>query len=438
MSTTTNSAILVSGITGSGKTSLLATLAEWVKKTTGKKSRLYTADGGGYGDKMEALIELGVVEVFRLRTRVGAGGEGLVEETCARSSFGWWPESFKNKLAGEVEPRCRMLPPVETVFTMSCPECESALMQASTQKGLTPQKCKKCNKIVTLASSKVTQVSQPAVHMEGVGACFFEGLSSWSNWQLMSLADRRGRNELHGEKSNIGSFKSGELDFDGNNRADYGFAQTAAERWVLNTTSITGLVVPPVWTALETKLEESGERAATWGPQIAGSARTGQVPQWVGDYLGAQQITVEGKDQFRLYLVRYVSPDGVPHPYKTRATPGFYPEFLADAEGAAPFSGFNLGKYMELREEAKKRSMEAAIREFGGKVIEPLAPSKPDEVAKAILAEAAKQVAVPAEVIAAPVAPTPTAVQAKTAAAPKAAAATAPVRRVPPPPPRRR
>jgi hypothetical protein len=360
---TTSAAILVSGTTGSGKTSLLATLFEWVYKVHKKKSRLYTADGGGYGDKMEALIALGVVEVFRLRTRVASGGEGLVEETCTRASYGWAPVVIDWK-TGEAEPRGRMVPPVQQVFSMFCSEGH-LLLQAESQKGLQPTRCPQCNKVVTLQSARVESQSAPATHMKGIGAVGFEGISSWSNWQLMSLAERRGRRELHGMQSNLGGFQSGDLFFDSNNMPDYQFAQSQCEKWILNSTSIPGLVVPPVWTGLETKVEETGDRAALWGPQIAGSARTGQVPQWVGDYLGAQVIPVaDGKHEFRLYLSRYTGPDGVPHAYKTRVTPGFLPEYLKDGDGV-PFSGFNLGKYMELREEAKRRSMEAATREIG-------------------------------------------------------------------------
>ena len=417
----TSSALLISGMSGSGKTSLLATLAEWLWKTKQLRTRLYTADGGGYGDKMEALIELGVTEVWRLRTRVGAGGEGLVEETCSRASFGWWPEEITKQ--GDSAPRCKLLPPVRTVFTMKCATCESVLMEAQAQKLIQPTKCIKCAKIVTLASAKISQVSTPAEHMKGIGAVAFEGLSSWSNWQLMSLSDRRGRGELHGEKSNIGAFKSGEIDFDGNNRADYGFAQSAAERWILNSTSITGLAIPPIWTGLETKLEESGERAAVWGPQIAGSARTGQVPQWVGDYLGAQVVQVEGKSEFRLYLTRYVGADGVPHPYKTRVTPGFLPEYLSDGAGP-PFSGFNLGKYMELREEAKKKSMEAATKEFGAI---PTEAKIPERVAVAEPTVSNSVALPPARITP----PAPTSSQPAQSGGP-------PIRRMPPPPPRRR
>jgi hypothetical protein len=303
-----------------------------------------------------------VVEVFRLRTRVASGGEGLVEETCTRASYGWAPVQIDWK-TGEAEPRGRMVPPVTQVFSMFCSEGH-LLIQAESQKGLQPTKCTTCNKVVTLQSARVENTSAVAAHMRGIGAVGFEGISSWSNWQLMSLADRRGRSELHGEKSNLGAFQSGDIWFDGNNRADYGFAQSQAEKWILSSTSIPGLVVPPVWTGLETRVEETGERAATWGPQIAGSARTGQVPQWVGDYLGAQVVkNEEGKEEFRLYLSRYTGADGVAHPYKTRVTPGFLPAYLSDK--SAPFDGFNLGKYMELREEAKRRSMEAATREMG-------------------------------------------------------------------------
>jgi energy-coupling factor transporter ATP-binding protein EcfA2 len=121
MAIATNAAILLSGDTGSGKSSLIATAAEYLYQTTGKAMRLYTCDGGGYPEAVEVAIHRGMIEPWRLRTRVGSGGEGLIEETCARASQGWWPKEFIDPLQGTVPEGVELQPWTTTTFVLVCP-----------------------------------------------------------------------------------------------------------------------------------------------------------------------------------------------------------------------------------------------------------------------------------------------------------------------------
>ena len=345
------SVLLISGSTGSGKTSLIGTAAKWLWLRHKKVLRLYTADGGGYGTLIGALVRLGIIEVFRMRTRASTGAEGLVEETLLLASQGWWPESFTNLERGEVEPAVRMIPPIVKTYRMSCQK-DHLLKETTDHREIRPVKCPQCQLAVTRQTAKIETSVAVAEHMTGVGGVALEGLTSWSSWHLQSLSDRRARNELHGEASNIGSFRSGDIQLDGNNRADYGFVQQAAERWLQAATTIQGLVIPPIFTSLETPAEETGV-GSIWGPSIAGQAKTAQVPQWVGDYLGTQRVTNEkGREEFRLYLKTWRSPDGRIHPYKTRAE--IDTEFLADAPDAKHFTTFNLGLYFDTLAQAEK------------------------------------------------------------------------------------
>lgn len=353
----TNSALLVSGGTGSGKTSLLSTIAEYTWETYKKKLRLYTCDLGGYTDRVELRIKQKLIEVWRMRTRVGSGGEGLVEETVARASRGWWPKQ------------------VDAHGTGDSPEGV----------GLVPW----------LAQDG----SQNFPH---VGAIAFDGMSSMSEWVLMSLRQGRASGRVSGgEKGLMDKFKSGEMSFAPNNRADYGFSQGQVQEWVACSIAVQGLVVPPVWTALETTKEDDFKSLPFWGPMIAGQAKTGQVAQWAGGYIGCQVVDTEKGKEWRLYLQEYTGPDGMPHKYKCRVAPGILPEYLADPrpEEGEPkdkyfLTRFNLGVFFGMLEAAHEAEMKKGAERFGevpdfSKVeIKPVAPATPVVAKPAVSAPA--------------------------------------------------
>jgi hypothetical protein len=359
--TQSNSALLIGGNSGSGKTSLIATAAVHCYRKHKKSLRLYTCDGGGYGTQMEALVEAGIVQVWRLRSRVGSGAEGLIEETCQRAVQGWWPASVD--AGGFSAQGAPLIAPVISEYVSQCPQGHE-LQRVAIQTLLKPSSCPVCKTIVPLQQAKISQTSVPAPHMASVGAVAFDGLTSMSDWVMMSLADRRGRNEIGGEKTALGSIRSGDIMIGGNNRADYGFAQTQAEKWLLASAAIPGLVLPPIWSCLESRADD-GVTLPFYGPAIAGQAKIGKVPQWVGNYVGTTIITDEkGKKEWRLYLEEYRGEDGVPHPYKCRAEPKVLPPYLSDA-GGEPFSGFNLGVLFDLLEQAKETSKKRLLAEFG-------------------------------------------------------------------------
>lgn len=65
MASTRKRTILLYGRTGSGKTAQLGRLAEHVKQTSGKKTRVYLADKAGI-DTIEELVEAGLMEVVEI------------------------------------------------------------------------------------------------------------------------------------------------------------------------------------------------------------------------------------------------------------------------------------------------------------------------------------------------------------------------------------
>lgn len=355
MTLATNAALLLSGDTGSGKSSLIATAAEYCYTTTGKALRLYTCDGGGYPERVEVAIRRGMIEPWRLRTRVGSGGEGLIEETCLRASMGWWPAEFIDAERGEVPEGVTLLPPMSTTFVLWCPNGHE-VKRSTVRANITSVLCGQCKTQTSPQNGKVTQSAQQ--NFPHVGGLAFDGVTSMSSWIMQALRKRRANMGLSGgEKSALGRFQSGDLSFDGNNRADYGFAQGQAEEWLLNSISIAGMRLPPIWTCLETRSDETGA-LPFWGPSIAGQAKTGIAPTWAGNYIGAQVVLNEkGAKEWRLYLTEYRGQDGAPHKYKCRVEPGTLPEFLADAEGESAMTTFNLGNFFGLLEAGFEKSM---------------------------------------------------------------------------------
>ncbi len=353
-----NSVTLLVGDTGTGKTSLLATYADWVWQKHKKITLLYTSDGGGFGTSIEALIKKGIIWVWKMRTR------GHAFETCARASQGYWPAQIDPE-SGETSPGCTLLPATQTEYTLFCSEGHKVMTKTNRNAFAIGVLCKECKKKVTLKTGTIKEKSQRTAGFENVGGVCLDGLTSMSNWIMQDMAKRAGNLELKGEESALGGrIADGEMFFGGNNRSHYGFAQVRAEEWLNNTTTIPGLVAPPIYTAREEKGTDSTSRLAVYGPKIAGSAKTAEVPSWVGNCLGTCIMTDDkGNPEWRLYLTQYRETDGIPHLCKTRAMPGMMPDFLSDVYGEY-FTVFNLGHFFDLLDSALEQTIKNSDQKY--------------------------------------------------------------------------
>jgi len=425
-----NSATLVVGPTGSGKSALLATLAKYVWSRYHKITRLYTTDGGGFPMQIQALMQLGIMQVWRCRTRDLPDGS-LSFETCMRASLGWWPKRL-NPTTGETEPGIELVPPITEQYNMHCPNghlVKSVPFQAL----LTPMLCPHCQTLTSKANMQVTKTSHTTKGFENVGAVCYDGISSMLSWMMADMGQRAGRLELKGEEGAIGGkIISGDMKFGGSSRSHYGFAQSRAEELALNSLSIPGLVVPPTFTALLMETDDEGDLRIA-GPKLIGRAKTEEAPQWFGNCVESAVVKDE-KDRrvFRLYLAEFIDSHGVRHLVKNRADPGALPAYLEDpplvsgTEKATAFQQFNLGVFFTLLETALASSVKDGTAEF------PDAPGLPAGVVEVGEAGAATPVAqgataatspasAPAAVGAAPAAPA-----APRAGAPRPAARPAP------------
>lgn len=353
--------MLIMGPTRVGKTSLLATLAEYVWEEYGKISHFYQVDGGGFPAQMEALKNHGIVRLWRLRSR---SARGLAFETCRRAAQGWWPTKV-NPRTGEVDPAAKLVPPVTVRTLVFCPNGHQARVAMVPAQLQLTQACPTCKVMVTPQNMTTQTITEQTPGFEKVGAALYDGASSMCAWFMDDLSERAGRNELGGEKGALGTIVSGDLAIGGANRAMYGTVQAQAEAMVLASSAVPNLVVPPAWTALVQEASDDGGLSIR-GPLLAGSAKTAVAPQWFGDVIEATISEVGGKKYRQLRLQTYIDEKGIRHLCGVRSFPGTIPDVLEEVEGeAAPFSVFSLGHYYRLRDAA----ITALETQYAGKYI---------------------------------------------------------------------
>lgn len=371
-----NSSTLIMGPSGSGKSALLGTLAEYVWETYGLILLLYSSDGGGFPAKVQALAQKGIIRLFRMRTRDTQDGS-LSFETCMRSCQGWWPQKI-NPATGEVAPGVQMVPPITEKYAMSCPNGH-LVKSVPFQSLLTATMCPTCKVMTDRGNMRVTKEAYRTKGFEQVGAVAYDGISSMLSWMMSDMGQRAGRLELKGEEAAIGGkVISGDMKFGGTTRSHVGFAQSRAEELVLNTLGIPNLVVPPTFTSLTLETDDEGGLSIR-GPKLAGRAKTDEAPQWFGNCLEPMVVKDE-KDRrvFRLCLNEFVDAAGVRHLVKNRADPGILPDHLEDpplekgSEEATAFTNFNLGVFFRLLDAGLAHSLQQIEEKY------PNAPGLPD------------------------------------------------------------
>ena len=351
-----NSATGIVGPTGSGKSSLIATAAEYLADTyPGQVLLLYTADGGGFPTKVQSLVKLGIIRVWRMRTR----GEAF--ETCVRASSGWWPSRIVPS-TGETKPNVPLVPPITERYTMRCPNGH-VVKVVRFQNLLTPAVCKGCQLHVTKDTMQVERESHRTKGFEAVGAVAYDGMTSFLNWMMNDMARRTATLELRGEETALGGrIVSGEIALGGNNRAHYGFVQGRAEEMVGNSLGIPHLRLPPIWTGLMLETVDEGNLSIR-GMKLAGKAKTDEAAAWFGNMLEIAVVKDEdGHDVRRLWLSEYIDEAGARHLVKHRGSPNM-PPYLQDPHGQ-PWSQVHLGVFFDLLSKDIETNLAAAEAKY--------------------------------------------------------------------------
>lgn len=361
-------ATLVMGIPGSGKTSLFKTFAEYLWETFGKILLLYSWDGGAIPTDVQQRMRQGLIRFWRARTR---SGEGLALETLYLASRGHWPRRI-NADTGETSPAVELVPPVTTKYEVRCPQ-QHLLATVPSRSLVVPMFCPPCNQFVGQPDLQVLEIATRTKGFEMVGGVGFDGLTSMADSVMDHMDLQRGAGQIGGEKAAFGGVvSSGGLKFGGNNRADVGFSQTRAQRFVMNSLSIPYLVEGPVFTALTMEASDEGGLAIV-GAKLPGRAATDEASAWFGNVFETGQETDDtNRKHFAIYLRPFTDAQNRRHLLKTSASSMGLPDKLLDPpiESHQPFTQVNLGYVFKQLDEDLRRKLREEL---------PNAPGIPSE-----------------------------------------------------------
>ena len=336
-------ATLILGVPGSGKTTLLATFARYLWETYHKVLLLYSWDGGAIPTELQKLMKQGLIRFWRVRTR---SAEGLGIESLYLATKGYWPSKI-NPETGETSPAVHLVPPVTTVYQVSCPQ-GLLLAQLPTRGLVGPTYCSACRTLHAVSELQIREDVHQTKGFELVGGVAFDGLTSMTGGVMEHMDHARGQGQIGGEKPAFGGIVvSGSIKLGGNNRADVGFGQSRGQQFVNNSLSIPNLVEGPVFTALAMEATDEGGLPIV-GAKLPGRAATDEASSWFGNVYEMGKTPDEaGTEHFTLFLRPFTDPQNRRHLLKTSASPKGLPDKLIDPLDA-PMAQANLGLVFRL------------------------------------------------------------------------------------------
>lgn len=225
---------IIYGATGSTKTSRLGDIAEYIMAKTGKRSRLISADPGGWA-AIEDLVRTaenpkGIIEAFALIQH-----RNYLYETMEKLTLGWWPKD-------PADPQSELVPP-------------------------------------------------QANNIREYGALLVEGVTSFCELMMRTnMTDLENINvpRSDAEKSNI--LKSGTtFKHRFASQTDYGSIQDIIAEFIRNSAMLPYNRV--AWTGLEQRGEDD-QKKPVYGPDFIGKKATGKCGPWFGNMIHMDFILV--------------------------------------------------------------------------------------------------------------------------------------------------
>lgn len=408
-------ATLILGVPGAGKTSLLATFAEYLWETYQKILLLYSWDGGAIPTDLQRLMRHGLIRFWRARTR---SADGVSVEGIMLATKGYWPAKI-NPETGETSPAVRLVPPLTTRYTVRCTKTGELLSQLPGMGLVGPTFCTPCKTLHAVAELNIVEDVHRTRGFEQVGGVAYDGLTSIGTSVLDHMDQQRGAGQIGGEKSAFGgNVISGSMKFGGTNRADIGFGQTRCREAVHNSLSIPYLVEGPIFTALSMEATDEGGLPIV-GAKLPGRAATDEASAWFGNVFEMGKTADDvGKEHFTLFLRPFTDPQNRRHLLKTSSSPTGLPDTLVDPIGQ-PWAQANLGLVFKLLDQDLRRAMaEPAPTGAPGLTATPTEYGEPFQVTAAAQPPAAAGELPPLATPAAPAPVTPTVTAPAVGAAP--------------------
>ena len=251
------------GATGTYKSTNAGRFAKWIYEKTGKKTRLISADGGGW-KPMEHLIDIGIIIPWQISTIDNP------LPVLRKLSKGYWPIIVEEK----GERKLRVTPPNAKTWN----EIGGYIVESFTSIG---------DALMRDNTSKQRKVAQDVV------GAFSESIE---------VVDEKGNVTKDVEK------------FSAPAMAHYGLVQNQVGEMVAAFRSLP--IEAVLFTALEAKGEEKMTRRTILGPAIIGSAATSKVPSWVGSCIHHQAVideTTNAKNPKEKEQIRSVRLYFMPH-----------------------------------------------------------------------------------------------------------------------------
>ncbi|MES2959857.1 MAG: hypothetical protein V4792_16830 [Pseudomonadota bacterium] len=370
-----NAATGVYGISGSGKSSLADTAAEFAWAQFHATSLCYMADLGGFGSKRISLVRLGIMRVWDPRNHVNPF------ETMELCSLGAWPETIDDPETGRAAPDVRLILPRRLRTTLICPQGHHvAVFDNSAELAAAQIPCPTCKVITSMVNGTTTRHVVRHRMFKTVGHRIYDSMTELNDWGMAELGTMSARGQLPIGKeggSMLGSadaLRQGVVVYGGGSPAQVGFMQNRTYGWIANIRAIPDQVLPATLTfAVEQgKADDDSGGVPILGPQIAGNARTAKVPRWVGNCLHAsREPNDEGNMVHRLWLTTHLDRRDVraiPYLAKHRGIPLDMPDYLEDpwhgdkaTRDALAWSVCSLGVFYGLLQ-AQLTKLEAADR----------------------------------------------------------------------------
>jgi len=326
------------GISGSGKSSLADTAAEFAWEMFQATTLCYLTDLGGFGNKRISLIRLGIMRVYDPRNHTNPF------ETMEMISLGAFPEHILDPETGRADPNVRLILPRRIVTSLICPQGHAvakfdnpiALQAAQVE-------CPTCKMITSITNGTTSGAIVRHRMFKTVGHRIYDSMTEMNDWGMMRLGEMSAKGSLPRSENTGGSalgaadmLREGSVVYGGGSAPQVGFMQNRTYQWIANIRSIPDQVVPATLTfAVEQgKADDDSGGVPILGPQISGNARTAKVPRWVGSCLHAsREPNNDGNMVHRLWLTTHLDRRDVrniPYLAKHRGIPLDMPDYLED------------------------------------------------------------------------------------------------------------